>query len=308
MLKRTIVLAQSAHLRTQQEQLVITFPDCDQSHSIPLEDVGVIVLEHYQISITVPLLLKCIERGIAIIACDGQHLPAGMLLPLSGCHHLVGERFRNQIAATAELKGKLWKQTVAAKVHNQSLLLQHLQHPHWRTVRRLSETVEPHDSSNVEAQAARLYWRQLFGTSFARNCDSSDPINTMLNYGYGVLRAATARALVLSGLFPLVGFHHHNRANSFPLADDVMEPYRPFVDAIVVELSKVVPMNTTQWSLTRDIKYELLRVLTCDVVFDSEFSPLQTALSRTAASLAQCYAGRRRRLEYPTMPFDTPEQ
>jgi len=298
MLKRTIVIANPAYLRLEQEQLVIENSQTGAKATVPIEDIGYLILEHRQITLTHPVLARCLEHGVAVVTCDSSYLPNGMFLHLGQQHHLQGERFLQQITATLELKDMLWQQIIVAKITNQAILAKRTGHPRWRSIERLAHRVESGDRSNCEASAARHYWQYLFGETFRRDPDGAPP-NNLLNYGYSILRAAAARALVGSGLFPLFGVHHRNRANCFALADDIMEPYRPFVDGLVWE---IVHHETPPNSLHPHHKRRLLEVLTLDTLVGSERSPLQIALSTTAASLAQCYSRKRNRLVFPLMP------
>lgn len=298
MIKRTIVIASPSYLRLEYEQLIIENAQTGAVARVPIEDIGYLILEHRQITMTHPVLSQCLELGVSIITCDRSYLPSGMLLPLGQQHHLQGERFLQQVAATRELCHQLWQQTVRAKVLNQALFARRIGYRYWRSIERIAVRVLPGDRTNCEARAARHYWRGVFGDSFCRDPDG-DPPNNYLNYGYTIVRAAAARALVGSGLLPILGIHHRNRGNCFALADDIMEPYRPFVDAVVWELSRRETLTT---NLTPAAKRRLLEVLTLDTIVEGERSPLQIALATTAASLAQCYAGKRSSIIYPRIP------
>jgi len=297
-IKRTIVIASPSYLRLEHEQLIIEHAQSGAIARVPIEDIGYLLFENRQITLTHALLSRCVEQGVAVVTCDGSFLPSGMVLPIGQQHHLQGERFLQQVAATLQLHHKLWEQTVRAKILNQAQLAQRVGYRSWRSIERMASRVQLGDRTNCEASAARHYWRGIFGNTFTRDPEGEPP-NNYLNYGYAILRAATARALVGSGLFPILGIHHRNRGNCFALADDVMEPYRPFVDGIVWELSRKGPLPA---DLSPPAKRQLLEVLTLDTIIEGERSPLQIALSTTAASLAQCYAGKRTTIIYPRMP------
>jgi len=298
MLKRTLVIASPAYLRLEYDQLVIENAESGTCARVPIEDLAYLILEHRQITLTHPVLVRCIELGVALVTCDSSYLPAGIVLPLGQQHHLQGERFLQQVAATTELCQRLWQQTVRAKIHNQAKLAERAGYRMWRTIYRLADKVQLGDRTNCEASAARYYWRGIFGDTFLRDPDG-DPPNNLLNYGYSIVRAAMARALVGSGLFPILGIHHRNRHNCFALADDIMEPYRPFVDARVRDMISTTPPPDR---LLPQHKRQLLEVLTLDTIINGERSPLQIALSTTAASLAQCFAGSRSTIIYPVLP------
>jgi len=232
-----------------------------------------------------------------VVVCDAQHLPSGLLLPLDG-NSLQTERFAAQLHAKLPLKKQLWQQTVAAKILNQALHLEH----HGKSaeaLRRLAKQVQSGDKGNREAQAARLYWKALFeGEDFSRDRFGAPP-NNLLNYGYAILRAAVARALVSSGLLPTIGIHHTNRYNAFCLADDIMEPYRPFVDYIVFEMWQTRDKTMSFFELTKEHKRILLQVLTAPTDMQGERSPLLVALSQTTASIVRCFEGTAKEIIYP---------
>lgn len=275
--------------------MVIELIDNCETHSAPIEDVGFVVLENQTISITLPLIDEMVQNNVAVIFCDGTYHPASMLLNLNG-HHLQQEIFRNQIDASIPLKKSLWKQTVEAKIRNQASLLKYLGRD-YKHVAYFSGNVKSGDSDNREGAAARIYWPVLFGDDFIRQRYGVPP-NNMLNYGYAILRAAVARALAGSGLLATLGIHHHNRYNAFCLADDIMEPYRPFVDGMVFQLYEEFG---SIGDLTTDLKMRLLEILSADVVFKKVRRPLMIGLSITTASLAKCFAGQSAKIEYPNV-------
>jgi CRISPR-associated protein Cas1 len=224
-------------------------------------------------------------------------MPAGLLLPLEA-NTLQQERFQAQIEASIPLKKQLWQQTIHAKILNQAHLLQACRQPGVKNMLAWAENVKSGDSENLEARAAAYYWDNLFPAikEFRRGREGIPP-NNLLNYGYAILRAIVARALVASGLLPTFGIHHHNRYNAYCLADDVMEPYRPFVDKIVVEITD---SGEKFDELTKELKVRLLGVPVTDVIVNGQRSPLMIAVGQTTASLAKCFLGESRKMIYPS--------
>ena len=267
--------------------------DPDFIRTIPVEDIGFILLENQQISITLPLLNALADNNAAVIVCTDKMMPNAMLLNLDS-NSVQGERYRDQINASEPLKKNLWKQTVEAKIRNQAALLDKLDKdgsqlkPYW-------QNVKSGDADNREGIAAKIYWDALFGDDFMRYRSGVSP-NEMLNYGYTVLRAAVTRSLMGSGLFPAFGIYHRNRYNAFPLADDIMEPYRPYVDEIVFDL-----YANGEQELNKDVKAELLKFLYVDTVFDKVTRPLDLGLSVTTSSLAKCFSGDQKKILYPLL-------
>ena len=295
MIKRTLFFGNPAYLSTKNEQLVVNFPEKGkEDKTIPIEDLGYVVLENPQITITNGLLMKLVQNKTIVITCDKEHLPCSILQPLVG-HSEQTERMRHQLNASVPLKKQLWQQTVIAKIENQA--------NHFLTrgknalrLKRYAKAVKSSDFSNQEALAAAFYFQNLFDIEeFSRN-QKGIPPNNLLNYGYAILRAVTARALVSSGLLPSVGIFHHNKYNAFCLADDIMEPYRPYVDALVYD---TVESGYQIEELDKTIKSNLLTIPAMDVVIDGKRSPLMNAMSRTTASLYECFEGSRRKILYP---------
>jgi CRISPR-associated protein Cas1 len=294
MIKRTLFFGNPAYLSTHQEQLVVKFPDDTPVRQIPIEDIGMIVLEHQQITITNGLIAKLSERKVAIVSCNAQHLPDGLLLPMTG-HTEQTERIRYQLEATIPLKKNLWQQTVSSKIRNQAALLAE-KGKESKRMEYLSKNVSSGDPDNHEAQAAAIYWQHLFEIPDFTRGQAGIPPNNLLNYGYAILRATVARALVSSGMMPNLGIWHHNKYNAFCLADDIMEPYRPYVDLVV---SHLVEQEDELEELTIPLKKELLTIPALDVQIDGQKSPLMVAVSRTTNSLYECFAGTRRKILYP---------
>ncbi len=292
MLKRTLFFSSPAKLSLQNEQMLISLKIGGEA-TVPIEDIGYAVLEHQQVSITLPLLNAMVKNNVSVVVCDDRHMPSSMLLSLDG-NSIQNELFSQQINASQPLKKNLWKQTVEAKIKNQAGLLQKLG-VEYKDLLYLSRYVKSGDASNREGTAARLYWPRLFGNRFLRKRDGQPP-NMLLNYGYIVLRAAVARALCGSGLLPTFGIFHRNRYNNFCLADDIMEPYRPFVDEAVYSLWM---LDSGITKVEKEHKIHLLDVLTLDVSFGKVTRPLMIGLSQTTASLARCFSGNEKKISYP---------
>jgi CRISP-associated protein Cas1 len=263
--------------------------------SIPIEDIGVVILDHAQITISHALIAKLLANNVALITCNDTHHPTGLMLNLEG-HSLQSQRWQAQIAASAPLKKQLWQHTVQCKLYNQAQLLA-TQGIEIGNMQRWQQEVKSGDSQNHEARAAVYYWKKIFATlpDFERGQDGLPP-NNMLNYGYAILRAITARSLVGSGLLPTLGIFHSNQYNAYCLADDVMEPYRPIVDKLVLSIIAKYGFVTT---LETHIKKELLQIPVLDVLIDGQTSPLMIAMQRTTASLVKCYQGTQRKILYP---------
>lgn len=310
MIKRTLCFSNPAYLSLKNAQLVIKLPEVEKAdvvelikaeavRTIPIEDIGVVVLDNRQITITQGLVEALLENNCAIITCDNAHLPVGLMLPLCG-NTTQSERFRLQIDASLPLKKQLWQQTVQCKIRNQAAVLQNTRNAIVKNMLAWAGEVKSGDSDNLEGRAAAYYWRNLFPDilGFTRDRNGLPP-NNLLNYGYAILRAVVARALVGSGLLPTLGIHHHNRYNAYCLADDIMEPYRPYVDALVCRL--VSDGHMTE-ELTTELKRELLQIPTLDVVINGKRSPLMVAVGQTTASLYRCFSGEQRKIAYPEMP------
>ncbi|TXD45811.1 type II CRISPR-associated endonuclease Cas1 [Polaribacter sp. IC073] len=292
MIKRTLFFENKCSLTTKYEQLVIKV--LDREKTIPIEDIGFIVIENQETYISVPALSKLAANNVSVIFCDNKHLPQSMLLNLDN-HHIQQELFTYQINASEPLKKQLWQQVIKHKIVNQAILLSK-RGKNNTPLNHYQTKVLSGDSDNREAVAAAYYWKNIFDFKFKRERTGAYP-NLFLNYGYIILRAAVARALSGSGLLNTLGIHHHNKYNAFCLADDIMEPYRPLIDAKVLELID----KYDEHDLITPIKLELLSVLTQTVYFEDIKSPLMVALSRTTSSLQQCFAGKSRKILYPKL-------
>lgn len=307
MIKKTLYFGNPMYLSLRNAQLVLRKPDADKleesfkqdaERTIPIEDIGVVVLDNRRITITTGAMEALLGNNCAIITCDSTNLPVGLMLPLS-VNTTQSERFRNQIDASLPLKKQLWQQTIRQKILNQATVLNKNTGAIVKNMQVWANEVKSGDPDNLEARAAAYYWRNLFPTlpNFVRGREG-DPPNNLLNYGYAILRACVARGLVGSGLLPTLGIHHHNRYNAYCLADDIMEPYRPFVDDLVINIMQEYPDYS---ELTQSIKTALLMIPSLDVMLDGKRSPLMIAVGQTTASLAKCFNGELRKIAYPEL-------
>jgi len=308
MIKKTLYFGNPAYLSLKNSQIIIKTPEIENSktisettksesqRSLPIEDIGVVVLDNKQITLTNGLLEFLLDNNCAVITCGDNHLPIGLLLPLCG-NTTQNERFRHQIDASLPLKKQLWQQTIKTKIENQAYVLSSFRKVNTGNMFAWANDVKSGDSENLEARAAAYYWSKIFPQidSFKRDKDGAPP-NNLLNYGYAILRAVIARSLVISGLLPTLGIHHHNRYNAYCLADDIMEPYRPFVDKLVIE---IIDTEVNIENLTKEIKAKLLKIPVLDVMINDMKSPLMVAASQTTASLAKCFLGESRKIIYP---------
>jgi CRISPR-associated protein Cas1 len=310
MIKKTLYFGNPVYLSLRNAQLVIKLPEVVKNESLPsafkeqtevtkpVEDIGVVVLDNKQITITSGVLEALLENNSAVITCDSKSMPVGLMLPLYG-NTTQNERFRQQLEASLPLKKQLWQQTIRAKIENQATALRKCIGEEMKCMRIWAADIKSGDSDNLEARAAAFYWKNLFSDidGFTREREGIPP-NNLLNYGYAILRAVVARALVTSGLLPTLGIHHHNRYNAYCLADDIMEPYRPYVDELVFG---IVRSGMRYEELTKELKIQLLGIPTLEVRIDGKRSPLMVAVSQTTASLYKCFSGEVRRIAYPEM-------
>lgn len=296
MLYRSIYIGNPAYLHLRSEQMKIICPETEQERgSIPIEDLGFLMLDHPQITLTHALIQKLMDAGIVIVSCNRQHLPQGMMLPLHG-HTSHTKRIREQMEVSEPLKKQLWKQTVESKICNQRQVLRALE-LEYEPLNSYLKAIRSGDSTNMEGVAAQFYWRQLFGDEFYREQDG-DGCNALLNFGYSVLRSIVARAIVDTGLIPVLGIFHRNRYNPYCLADDLMEPYRPVVDRAVIEWLAISPNDL---SLTKEAKAHLLQIASIDISIEGKDHPLLVAVKLTVSSLYKCYTGEKRRISYPEL-------
>jgi CRISP-associated protein Cas1 len=298
MLKKTLYFGNPCFINCKDLQLIINKKNEageDTETKIPIEDIGVVIIDHFGVALTQYSLSLLLENNVAVVICNSSHLPTGMLLNLDG-NSLQSEFFRNQVNASIPLKKLLWQQTISKKIHNQALLLKSVG-VDFQNVLKWSRQVKSGDSSNLEARASAFYWKNIFSPELEFTRDRyGEPPNNLLNYGYAILRAIVARSLVGSGLLPTLGIHHHSKYNAYCLADDIMEPYRPFVDKIVLDIIKV---DTDISELNNNIKKKLLAIPTLDVIMDEERKPIMVAMHKTTASLAKCYSGEIKKIKYP---------
>lgn len=292
MIKRVLCFENPARLSLKLAQMVVELQDV--TRTLPIEDIGVVILDHKQITITHALIDALLANNVAIVTSNDKHLPVGLMLPLDG-NTLQSERFRAQIDASEPLKKQMWQQTIVAKILGQAHVLgtQLIKH---NNMLKWAKDVRSGDTENMEARAAAFYWRNIFEKdAFIRDPQGLPP-NNLLNYGYSIVRAMMARALVGAGLLPTLGIHHHSRYDAYCLADDIMEPYRPFVDMKVLEMWK-------NGGITSDIssgqKRELLGITTMDVSISGHRSPMMLAIQTTAQSVQKCYSGEARKIIYP---------
>jgi len=349
MLKRTLYFGNPAYLKTRNEQIVVQLPASPrpspegegenreevryEEKTIPIEDTGVVILDHQQVTISQALLAKLMDNNVAVISCDNTHHPTGLFLPLSG-HTLQAARFKTQLNASEPLKKQLWQQTIQCKITNQAALLDQYQIPN-KNMRQWAKEVRSGDPDNYEARAAAFYWKNIFGSNAGRESERAEndewgeeengetfsplsegrgaggeahflrhrfgePPNNMLNYAYAILRAITARALVGSGLLPTLGIHHRNQYNAYCLADDIMEPYRPFADALV---RGILENESPLFTMDTALKKQLLSLPTVDVEVEGKRSPLMVAMTTTTASLNSCFEKKRKDIIYPCFPI-----
>jgi CRISPR-associated protein Cas1 len=313
MIKRTLYFGNAAYLKKKDDQLIISIPEPkpedpslepsdnqkyekrSNKNSVPIEDIGIVILDHPQITITHGVIEALLENNAAIITCDPSHLPTGLVLNLSG-NQLQSEKFQFQIEASLPLRKQLWQQTITAKIRNQAGLLKLRGRP-FRNMLLWASKVRSGDPENIEARAAAYYWKNIFreDLDFFRDREGLPP-NNLLNYGYAVLRAIVSRALVSSGLLPTLGIHHHNRYNAYCLADDIMEPFRPYIDDIV---ATIIDNGEDFEELYSSTKRQLLEIATKEIIIEEKKSPLMVGVHRTTSSLAKCFAGEIRKIIYP---------
>lgn len=309
MIKKTLYFGNPVYLSLKNAQLVIKLPEIVRNDTLsesfkrnsevtkPIEDIGVVVLDHKQLTITSGVLEALLENNCAIITCDSRSMPVGLMLLLCG-NTTQNERFRDQLDASLPLVKQLWQQTIKAKIENQAAVLQECSGAETRCMKVWADDVKSGDSNNLESRAAAYYWKNLFPIKdFTRDREGIPP-NNLLNYGYAVLRAIVARGLVVSGLLPTLGIHHHNRYNAYCLADDIMEPYRPYVDRLVYNM---INQGVDYTELTKELKAQLLIIPTLETNIAGKRSPLMVAVGQTTASLYKCFSGELRKIFYPKM-------
>ncbi len=277
---RIVEVSNPAYLKTANKQLVIE-KDHEVVGSIPFEDLHAVILTNPQITVSIGVLQRCVSFNVPVIVCNEKHLPTGYLFsPFANSLH--SKLVRCQAKAKTPLKKNIWKEIVISKIRHQGLLLDSfgLRGTHLLS---LTGKVRSGDPDNVEAQAASYYWKELFGPIFRRDPEL-DGINTLLNYGYSIIRASCARALAGSGLNPTFGVFHRNQYNPFCLADDLMETFRPLVDQEVYSMSKSEPPK-----ISPTVKSKLLQVVNSEVIFDNQRYYFTNAIQRCSKSLAEAF-------------------
>ena len=293
MIKRTLFFSNAVCLTLKNKQLLIQNKETHEESSVPIEDIGFAIIENNQTYISIPAINALTENNASVIFCNEKHLPFSMTLPLD-CNSIQNQLFTTQIEATLPVKKKCWKEIIEQKIKNQALVLEKYNIDSIK-LKEYSSQVKSGDTTNREAIAAKLYWDLLIDVDWVRTRDGEYP-NNLLNYGYAILRAAMARALVGSGLLPTLGIHHHNKYDAYALADDIMEPYRPYIDDEVLEYTK---QNPECEKITIEFKKKILNVLTRDVNIGKLTRPFMIALTITSSSLAKVFTGEAEKLSLP---------
>lgn len=293
MIKQALFFSNPVSLSLKYNQIEIRYKDIDEIITRPIEDVGFVIIENQTVHITIPLLNALANNNVTVVFCDNTFMPNSMLMPLE-TNTIQQEIFRVQLEVSQPTKKRIWKNIIENKIRNQAALLNKLGLD-GNALKPYYMNVLSGDSDNREGAAAKIYWQQMFGEQFIRNRNGRYP-NSILNYGYTILWAAVTRSLLGSGLFPAFGIFHRNRYNAFPLADDVMEPYRPFVDFAVKQIHDFSNNET----IDKDTKQILLRTLFSDVKIRGQIRPLQIALSMTTASLVKAFKEKRENVIYPS--------
>jgi CRISPR-associated protein Cas1 len=294
MIGRTIYISNPYYLSIRKEQLILKEKSTEEETSLPVEDLAFIVFDCGEMTYSHAVLQKLAEYNVGLIFCDKKHMPAAMIYNFEG-HSAQTQSFANQLSASEALRKNLWKQTIVAKIRNQGALLKKLG-KRYDDILQLSAEVKSGDSDNREGYAARIYWSRLFSDfEFTRDRDGTPP-NNFLNYAYSILRSVCGRALIGSGLLPMIGIKHKNKYNPYCLADDIMEPYRPYIDELVYEWYAGCE---NPFEINKEFKILALSVPTLDVEFENFGRPLMIGATMSSASMAKCFAGISRNLSYP---------
>jgi CRISPR-associated protein Cas1 len=295
MIGRIIEIAEDGrHLAVSRGFLVIRDRDSELGR-VPLDDIGAVIANGHGLSYSNNVLLALVERNAPVVLCGANHAPAALVWPVAS-HHLQNARMRAQIELSGPKAKRLWQSVVRAKIGQQAAVLE-LMGRKGQKFDLLVRRVRSGDPDNVEAQAARRYWPLMFGREFRRD-RTAEGINSLLNYGYTVLRAATARAVMSVGLHPTFGLHHRSRGNPMCLVDDFMEPFRPIVDLLAARLA-----GSGHDTVSRETKPVLAAVASLDLASAAGTTPLSTCLIRLASSFARICEGERGRLEFPLGPL-----
>ena len=294
MITRSIYIGNPAYLKLKDEQMYIIEPSSNEMKGkVPVEDLGLLMLDHFQITISHQLIQKMMGNNVVVVSCDSHHLPHGIMLPLYG-HSEHSDRVKDQLEASEPLKKQLWKQTIECKIENQKEVLRKLGN-YFEPMLDYQNNVKSGDMTNMEGIAAQHYWKYLISLDFLRGRFGDSP-NQFFNFGYAVIRSIVARSIVETGLLPVLGIFHKNKYNPYCLADDLMEPYRPFVDLLIMDW---LTENPNIEELTKEFKAHILQIATKDVLIDGKTRPLLVAVKTTATSLYKCYTGEKRLLSYP---------
>ena len=296
MLYRSIYIGNPAYLKLKDKQLKVTDPESkEEKGSVPIEDIGLLMLDHYQITLSHQLIQELMKNNVILISCDERHLPLAGMLPFSG-NSLFSERIKTQIEVSEPLKKQLWKQTIECKIQNQLKVLEQLD-KYASPMYEYHKQVKSGDTTNMEGIAAQHYWKYLIDNDFLRDRLGDYP-NPFFNFGYGVLLSIMARALVDTGLLLVLGIFHRNKYNPYCLASDIMEPYRPIVDLLVM---KWLQLHPEKQNLDKESKTFLLQIATQDVNIEKLVRPLIVGVKMTASSLLKCYTGEKRQISYPEL-------
>jgi CRISP-associated protein Cas1 len=294
MLRKTIEIATpGARLSVAHRQLVIERPEQPRA-TLPIEDLGVVIVDDRRASYSQAVFIELMSAGVTLIVTGHDHLPLGMMLPFDG-HHVLTERHRAQVAASEPTRKRIWQALVGAKLRQQAVVLSHFMGDD-AGLSEMARRVRSGDPDNLEAQGAQRYWPRLFGAAFRRD-RSADGVNALLNYGYVVIRASLARAIVASGLIPSLGVFHKGRANPFCLADDLLEPFRPYVDWRVKLM--ILEQGAAPSLEMRETRAALLGLFNEGVRVDGRRMPLLLAVERAASSLARALTGDELKLSLP---------
>ena len=292
-MKRIIEISKKSYLSIENKQLVINQNNVEVG-KVPMEDVGKIILDNSSITITQAVLVLSQKNNIALVVCDEKHLPTSILLPITEGNKLHSKVLKGQVEIRLSTKKRLWQDIVRQKILNQAGTLR-LFDLDYRHLSAMVLRVKSGDTNNMEATAARYYWKTLFGDEFRRNPESSG-INALLNYGYSIIRASIARALVGTGLHPALGIHHQSQYNGLALADDLMEPFRPWIDQKVKEIAG----QGIEPEINRETKQNLLAILESDVQYREESCSFLNCLGFLASDLKQAILTDTKALTWPS--------
>ena len=297
MIKRIIDISEPAYLHQKNKQLCIDKKDKTVG-TIPIEDLAVLILQHPAIVITQALVISCQKNNVVVVFCDEKHLPFSTLLPITEGNTLHSKVLKQQINAKLSTTKSMWQQIIKLKIKEQIRILKFFG-KETKALSRIANKVKSGDPQNCEAQAAKLYWHELMGIDFKRDTDAGG-INALLNYGYAIMRATIARAIVSGGLHPTLGLHHHNQYNGLCLADDLMEPFRPWVDKLVVEITK----ENSSAMVSQDTKQILLGLISANVTWNDKKMPLMVASHYLVANIKYAYSDNKIKIVYPTLHLE----